>query len=32
MLQSNVNTPLARWVEGMVAVLEPCWRERPDAT
>jgi hypothetical protein len=31
MLQSNVDTPLARLVEDTFTVLEPCWRERPDA-
>jgi hypothetical protein len=30
MLQSNVNTPLARWIAETFAVLEPCWRERPN--
>jgi hypothetical protein len=30
MLQSNVNTPLARWVDETFAMLEPCWRGRPN--
>ena len=30
MLQSNVNTPLARWVEETFAALKPCWRQRPN--
>jgi hypothetical protein len=28
-LESNVGTPLARWIEGTLATLAPCWRPRP---
>jgi hypothetical protein len=28
MLQTNVETPLAQWVDRMFAALEPCWRAR----
>ena len=32
-LRSNVNTPLARWVEQSLAALAPCWKIRaPERT
>ena len=27
-VQSNVGTPLARWIDGALNALEPCWRAR----
>ena len=26
---SNIGTPLARWIDGTLAALAPCWWERP---
>jgi hypothetical protein len=30
-IESNAGTPLAVWVDGLLATLEPCWRETPPA-
>lgn len=29
-LESNVGTPLARWISTTLAALAPCWREPPN--
>jgi hypothetical protein len=28
-VQSNVDTPLARWIDQTLAALAPCWRGMP---
>jgi hypothetical protein len=30
-LSSNVGSPLARWIDSMMAALEPCWQADPAA-